>query len=243
MLAFIRLIRSVIFDILFYTLTTIYLAMFWPWIWLLPRQFTQNLFRWWTHGITVGLKFIVGLTYEVEGIENFKKAQESGNPVIVASRHESAWDTFIFARHLGRFAIVLKKDLLWIPLFGSYLKRLNSIAIDRKKVGTQAIRMLRDQAKQAVEKNLSILIFPEGTRCAPFEEKELQPGVSLLYQQINACVVPVSHNAGTFWGRRSKYKKPGHITLKFHEPIPPGLERENVLDQIKKTYHEPIHKL
>lgn len=224
--------RSWLFDILFYTLTPLYLLLFWPWIWVLPRSFTQKLFYIWVGSIVWGLRVVVGITHRVIGLEHLKAAQQNGQPVIVASRHESAWDTFIFARYVGNFAIVLKRDLLYVPLFGSYLKRLGSIAVDRRKVGAQSIRHVRDQGKKAAEDGLSILIFPEGTRCEPGEAKELQPGVALLSQQLQVPVVPVAHDAGACWGRRAMWKRPGVITLRFHPAIESGLDRPELLAKL-----------
>lgn len=225
-------LRSWVFDGLFYSLTFIYLSFFWPFIWVLPRCFTQKLFYIWVGGIVWGLRVLVGITHRVEGIEYYLEAKRSGHPVLIASRHESAWDTVIFARYLGDFAIMLKKELLSVPIFGSYLKRLGSIAVDRGKIGAQSIRDMRDQAQRAAEKGLTILIFPEGTRCDPGEAKELQPGVGLLYQQLDACVVPVAHNAGLCWGRRALCKKPGCITLRFQSVIGPGLHRTEMLEKV-----------
>jgi 1-acyl-sn-glycerol-3-phosphate acyltransferase len=225
-------LRSWLFDILFYSLTFLYLTFFRPLIWILPRPFTQKLFRVWTQGIVWGLRVFVGITHRVEGLEHYEAAKRLGHPVIIASRHESAWDTVIFALYLGDFAIVLKQELLRVPIWGSYLKRLGCIGIDRKKVGAQGIRHLRDQTQKVVEQGVSILIFPEGTRCEPGESKELQPGVGLLYTQLEACIVPVAHNAGLCWGRRAFYKKPGCITLRFLPPVKPGLSRTEVLEKI-----------
>lgn len=225
-------LRSWLFDILFYSLTFLYFLTFRCVIWRVPRSFTQTLFRVWVQAIVWGLRVIVGIKHQVEGLEHFEEAKRLGHPIIIASRHESAWDTLIFALYLDDFAIVLKQELLKVPLWGAYLKRLCSIGIDRKKVGAQGVRHLRDQAQQAVTQGLSILIFPEGTRCTPGEIKELQPGVGLLYQQLDACVVPVAHNAGTCWGRRARYKKAGCITLRFQPVIMPGLGRNEVLEKI-----------
>lgn len=228
----IQYLRSWLFDVLFYSLTTLYFLLFRLVIWRVPRSFTQTLYRVWVQAIVWGLRVIVGITHRVEGLEHFEAAKQLGRPIIVASRHESAWDTLIFALYLGDFSIVLKQELLRVPLWGSYLKRLCCIGIDRKKIGAQGVRHLRDQAQKAVEQGLSILIFPEGTRCTPGEIKELQPGVGLLYQQIDACVVPVAHNAGLLWGRRARYKKPGCITLRFQPAIEPGFGRQEVLEKI-----------
>lgn len=231
-------LRSWLFDFIFYTLTPLYLLLFWPWIWFFPRSFTQKIFYVWVGAIVWGLRIVVGITHHVEGLEHLNTVKRTGMPLIVASRHESAWDTFIFARYLGDFSIILKRELLWIPLFGSYLKRLGSIAVDRGKGGKQGIRRLRDQAQKTIDKGLSILIYPEGTRCEPGETRPLQPGVALLAQQLDACVLPVSHNAGVCWGRRALYKHAGHITLRFHAPISPGLTRHDMLEQLGKAIRQ-----
>ncbi|MBY0462537.1 MAG: 1-acyl-sn-glycerol-3-phosphate acyltransferase [Alphaproteobacteria bacterium] len=193
----------------------------------------MRIFTFWTKMNLKGLKYIVGLDYKIEGIENLKAATEQG-PCIIACKHQSAWETIIFAILSDKFQIVLKRQLMYIPLFGWYLRKLNSIVVDRD-AGSQAIKQLVHQSREAIKNDRSILIFPEGTRGKPGEPGVYQPGIAALYRDLNVPVLPVALNSGVFWGRRSPIKKPGVITLRFLKPIPSGLPRSEFTTQLEES--------
>jgi 1-acyl-sn-glycerol-3-phosphate acyltransferase len=160
---------------------------------------------------------MAGLRYRVRG-------QRLTSPAIYASKHQSAWDTMVFQILVLDAAFVLKRELLWLPLFGLYVWRGRHVAIDRAAGGQALRRMLKDGDRAQAE-GRSIVIFPEGTRTAPGADAPYFPGVAALYKRLGIPVVPVALNSGLFWGRRSFIKRPGTITLEFLEPIPPGLDR------------------
>ena len=176
--------------------------------------------RFWMRGLQVLLGAIVGLRYQVRGLQNLPD-----RPVIIASKHQSAWETVFF--HLVRVDTVigLKHELTRIPLFGWYLMIAHNIRIDRGGAA-KALRSLIEGAKTAVAEGCSILIFPEGTRVAPGDPPDYKPGVAALYKELEIPVVPVALNSGLFWGRQSFLKRPGTIAVEFLEPIAPGLERK-----------------
>lgn len=227
------LIRSVIFDLIFYVWTFVYLSILAPIMFLFPRSVTMGIFRCWVRMNLKGLKFLVGLDYKIEGIENLKAVTKDG-PCIIASKHQSAWETLVFAILLEDFQIVLKRQLMYIPLFGLYLRKINAIVVDRD-AGSQAIKALIHQGRGAIKNHRSILIFPEGTRGKPGEPGVYQPGVAALYRDLNVPVLPVALNSGVFWGRRSPIKKPGMITLRFLKPIPSGLSRPEFTSQLEES--------
>lgn len=227
------LIRSVLFDLVFYIWTAFYLSVLAPIMLLFPRSVTMHIFRFWTRANLKMLKIIVGLDYKIEGLENLKAATQDG-PCIVACKHQSAWETIIFSILLKDFQIVLKRQLIYIPLFGMYLKKLTAIVVDRD-AGSQAIKQLVHQSREAIKNNRSILIFPEGTRGKPGEPSVYQPGIAAIYRDLNVPVLPVALNSGVFWGRRSPIKKPGLITLRFLEPIPRGLPRAEFSKQLEEN--------
>lgn len=227
------LIRSVIFDLTFYVWTFFYLLILAPIMLLFPRSVTMSIFSFWVKMNLKWLKLIVGLDYKIEGIENLKAALKEG-PCIIACKHQSAWETIIFAILVEEFQIVLKRQLMYIPLFGMYLKKLNAIVVDRN-AGSQAIKQLIHQSREAIKNNRSILIYPEGTRGKPGEPAVYQPGIAALYRDLNVSVLPVALNSGVFWGRRSPIKKPGMITLRFLKPIPSGLSRAEFTSQLEES--------
>lgn len=167
----------------------------------------------WTHFNLWWLERCCGLHYQVEGTEHIP----AGN-AIVMSKHQSAWETMALQRIFGPQVWVLKRELLWVPLFGWGLALLEPIAIDRK-AGRKAVRQVVDQGIQRLRAGRWVVIFPEGTRVAPGERKRYGIGGALLAAQSGYPVVPVAHNAGEFWRRRSFIKYPGVIRVVIGAPI------------------------
>ncbi len=187
------------------------------------------------------LKLIVGLDYKILGKEKLDELLKNG-PVILACKHQSAWETLIFSTLVKRFVIVLKKQLMHIPGYGAYLSKLNSIVIDRSN-GAKSLKSMLAQGKKAIANNFSILIFPEGPRGQYGERGNYQRGVSIMYKELNVSVVPVALNSGKFWARRSKFKKPGCITMEFLDPIPAGLPRDEFLTLLEDRIEEGCARL
>lgn len=229
-------IRSFCFDTIFYSFSIITLIPLWLPIMLLPRIVCVFFYKTWGGIVLFLLKIIVGLDYRVIGRQKLEKALKNG-PIILACKHQSAWETIVFSVLVDRFVIVLKRQLLYIPGFGHYLLKLNSIVIDRSN-GIKSLKSLLKQGKNAIDKNFSILIFPEGTRGVYGEKGEYQSGISVLYQELKVPVVPIALNSGKFWARKSNFKKPGCITLEFLEPIPAGLPRGEFMHVLQERIEE-----
>ena len=174
------------------------------------------------------LKAIVGLTHEARGLDNIPR-----DGCIVAMKHQSAWDTLILPVVLDNPAIVLKRELLFVPFFGWYAARAGTIAIDRK-AGAGALRRMLERAQPLAAARRTIVIFPEGTRVAPGEHRPYQPGVAALYQALTLPVVPAAVNSGLYWRRRSFLKRRGRIVLEFLDPIPPGWPRDRLMAELEK---------
>jgi 1-acyl-sn-glycerol-3-phosphate acyltransferase len=148
----------------------------------------------------------------------------SAGPAVYALKHQSAWETIAFPALAPPISGVLKRDLLVIPIYGWYMRRLGMVPIDRS-AGAGAIRELMRRAKDETARGRSIMIMPEGTRLPPGRAGRYHPGVAAIYGHLGLPVVPVALNSGLFWGRRSLVLKPGTVTMEFLEPIPPGMER------------------
>ena len=213
------MIRSLFFNILFY-LGTFFISFF-GLPFLIFKAAGFSIARLWTRWVMWVLKVTVKITYKIEGVI-------PKGPILILSKHQSAWETIIFNILIDRPAYILKEELMWIPLFGAYLKATKMIALDRK--GTlQALKKLIRDGKSIIESGRSIVMFPEGTRSAPGEEGHYKKGAYLMYKNLNVAALPVALNSGVFWPRRTFMKYPGQITMKFLKPIPPGLKEDEFM--------------
>ena len=153
------------------------------------------------------------LVHEVEGLENIPD-----QPCLVLSKHESAWETISLQLYFHPHAWVLKRELLWLPLFGWALATMGPIAIDRGS-GRRAVEQVVSQGIERLKSRFWVIIFPEGTRVAPGVRRRYRMGGALLAQKAGCQVVPVAHNAGDFWSRNSVIKYPGTIRMVIGPPI------------------------
>jgi 1-acyl-sn-glycerol-3-phosphate acyltransferase len=168
----------------------------------------------WSRLLLRSLKVLCGLDYRLSGIENLPQ-----EPCILMAKHQSAWETIAVPGVIPRpQAWVLKRELMRVPFFGSALRALHPIAIDRK-AGRQAMRQLLQEGKAQLEQGRSILVFPEGTRVAVGAATPFNIGGALLAEKSGAPVVPIAHNAGVFWKRRGLRKLPGCIDMVIGPPI------------------------
>ncbi len=214
------LLRSAAFNLSFYAVSTIIVIAATP-LFLCPRRLTLWLIKGWSTLTLWLLKALAGTGYIVRG-----NLPEGG--VLVASKHQSMWDTIVMTAILNDPALVMKRELLWIPFYGWYAYKAGMIAIDRG-AGSAAIRRLIAQGKAAVAAGRPVVIFPEGTRAAPGMKLDYKPGAAALYRQLGVTCVPAAVNSGLFWGRRGFTRKPGTIVLEFLEPIPAGLDRKSFM--------------
>ncbi len=217
-------LRSAAFNLAFYTMSVVAVITVTPAL-LMPRHFTHGAIRWWSHTTLRLLRVLAGTNYEVRGTL-------PEGAVLVASKHQSMWDTIAMTAILDRPAMVLKRELLWIPFYGWYAQKARMIAIDRG-AGSQAIRRLIAQGKAALAEKRPIVIFPEGTRSAPGSKLDYKPGVAALYRQLDVPCVPAAVNSGLFWGRRGFLRRPGTIIVEFLEPIPAGLDRKSFMETLE----------
>ncbi len=180
---------------------------------------------------------ILGITCEVRGQENI-----TYQPVIYASKHQSAWDTLIFLSLLKYPAYVLKRELLSIPLWGWYLWRMGMIAIDRS-AGASSIKHMIKQAKRVAHRGRPIVIFPEGTRKTPGAPPRYHPGTVALYSMLHLPVIPVALNSGVYWGKDAFFKRPGKIIIEFLPPIAPGLDKQEFSATLERTIETASQRL
>ncbi len=219
-------LRSLLFNLAFNLWTALIVIVGLPTL-LFSYRAVYGLGRMWVAVTLRLLKALVGLEHRAVGLENMNKG-----PAIYAVKHQSTWDTLVFALYLHFPAYVLKRELLYLPFFGILLLRAGMIPVDRRGRASALKRMLA-VAKRRREEGRDLLIFPEGTRVAPGQHRPYQPGVAALYGHLDLPVVPVALNSGLFWGRRSFIKKSGTITLEFLPAIPPGLSRKAFMAELE----------
>lgn len=221
-------LRSILFNIAFYTWGAIASLLMSPTL-LISRRATYVANQIWIKGVFGLMTHVMGIHLEVRGRENI-----STRPCIYASKHQSALETMVFHHILHDPAIVLKRELMWIPFFGWYFQRLGMIPISRDKTkGSKSLRDMLKACQVAIDRNQPIVIFPEGTRSAPGITGKYQSGVASIYSHLKIPVVPVALNSGTFWPRRGFLKKPGTVVIDFLDEIPPGLSRQEFMTMLE----------
>lgn len=230
-------LRSLLFNLYFYLLTAL-MAVFGLPILAMPWRWVMRYSHLWTRLTLFGLKLICRLDYRIVGRDNLPDG-----PCLVACKHQSAWETMVLPNIALSFgSCVMKRELLSLPLFGWYLQRSGQIAIDRRG-GAKALKDMVAKAKAAIAEKRPIVIYPEGTRTPPGEQRPYHAGVAALYKSLKLPVVPVALNAGLFWGRQAFYKRPGTITLEFLPPIPPGLPREAFMTELRERIESASARL
>ncbi|MGH8324923.1 MAG: lysophospholipid acyltransferase family protein, partial [Steroidobacteraceae bacterium] len=219
------ILRSTIFILWFALVSATLAILFLPAL-AMPRQVTEWMARRWTAATLWGLRVICGLRYEVRGT-----IPPPGR--LIAVKHMSMWDTMAIHYLLHDPAIVLKRQLLFVPFYGWYLLRAGMISVSREG-GASALKRMAELAKAQFALGRSVVIFPEGTRKRAHAPPDYKPGVAALYGQLGVDCVPVALNSGLFWtGPVGFLKKPGRIAIEFLPPIPPGLKRREFMDKLQ----------
>ena len=229
-------IRSALFNILFIGWTIFLLSTLWL-LMPIPKQNFRKAVALWPHGSFPLMRYLLGLTFEQRGLENIPN-----EPVIYASKHQSAWDTMYFLWHHEDNAYVMKGELNRIPFWKWYMDKCQHVVVDRRG-GTSAMREMISSTKSILADKRSVIIFPEGTRVAPGETRRYHPGIAALYSQTKATVIPVALNSGYFWGRRHFVKKPGVLTIQFLPPIPKNMERKAFMKELETRIESATRKL
>lgn len=224
------LFRSLLYYLLFSLNLLVFCIVFLP-LFIMPRSIGIRVLRIWARLSQEILFYSCKIDYEVIGINKIPNQK-----ILIASKHQSTWETINFIHILSQTPIIMfKKELLFIPLFGLYALKFGNIAINRK-VGSYAIKDMIKKAKKTLQNNRPILIFPEGTRQDILSESSYKRGILALYKSLNIPCVPVALNSGKYWPRNTIKKIPGKITVEFLDPIPPGMAD----DQFMKILQDQI---
>jgi 1-acyl-sn-glycerol-3-phosphate acyltransferase len=229
-------LRSIVFNVLYLLWSVVIHVVCLPLL-LAPAAWVWKAVHLWVGGTLLLLRVCCSLGCRELGLEHFPHG-----PAIIAAKHQSAWETLFLSSRLDRPALILKRELLSIPLFGWFLRKAGMIAVDRSGKAAALKQMVRD-ANRAFAEGRQIIIFPEGTRVAPGVHKPYQPGIAALYGQLNVSVVPVALNSGLYWGRQAWTKKPGRILIEYLPAIPPGLDRKAFMAELEARLEPASRKL
>jgi len=224
-------LRSVLFAVLQTVLTVVFSL-----IALLTFPFSARIryrtITLWNRIVVWLAKVVCGIRYRVIGLENLP-----GTPAVVMAKHQSAWETIALPVLLPPMALVIKRELLWVPFFGWGMAMLSPIAINRAE-GRAALKQIVEQGRARLAEGFGVMIFPEGTRMAPGEIGRYGIGGAWLASHVNALVVPVAHNAGELWPKNSFLKHPGLITLSIGPAINAAGMKPDALNEQVKTWIE-----
>ena len=240
---FFNIIRSILFNIHFLLLTSVLVIVMLPCLFL-PFWFVRNVAKLWCYILTTGMSLWLGVKIKILGNSSSKK------PVIYAVKHHSAWETIICTGIFNMPSIVMKRELMFLPIIGLYFLKGGSIPITRSN-NLQSLKKISKMAKRAINKGRSVLIFPQGTRVplnSSTEDFPYLPGVYFIYSQLKIPVVPVVHNAGILWPKNSFIKYPDKvksktITLEILKEIPVGLEKNKFMNTLEHTIETSTNTL
>lgn len=191
----------------------------------------NDLISGWARSMMWWLKVTCNIRHEITGIENIPNS-----PSIILGKHQSTWETFAFQAIFPTQVYVLKRELLWIPIFGWGLAMSSPIAINRSS-GREALKQLVEKGKDRLAKGLWVVIFPEGTRIAPGKRGKYHIGGAWLATHTKTQVLPVAHNAGNFWPK-GFIKKPGVIQMHIGSPIQTTHLKTEALNQQVESWIE-----
>jgi 1-acyl-sn-glycerol-3-phosphate acyltransferase len=215
----VMIVRSVAFNICFYLNTLVFLIIALP-TFFLPYQAIVEVAKAWGRVNLVLLRVVAGVGFELRGREKIPQGA-----VIVAAKHQSAWETFALLHLFDSPTFIMKRELQWIPIFGWLTIKGRMVAVDRR-AGSQALVQMAERARIELARGRQLIIFPEGTRRPVGAEPRYKHGVSYLYAAEGVPCLPVALNSGVFWPRRSILRRPGTVVVEILDPIPPGLDKD-----------------
>ncbi len=221
-------LRSFIFNIVCYSTLTVG-CIFNSLVGLVSPKATIKIWNYTFIPFLVwSLKHLAGIEIEIRG-----KQYMMQEDCIYAGKHESALETYVLSNYIKRASFVLKKELTYIPIFGWAQYFYGMIPVDRS-AGSAAMKNMLRSAKDRLQDDRPLIIFPEGTRRKPGQEPCYKPGVALLYQNLNVPVIPIAVNTGFFWKKSSFMRYPGKVIFEFMEPLPAGMDKKTFMSELQK---------
>lgn len=211
-------LRSILFNIAFYFNLIGRMIVFSPYYFLADRKAAWSVPKNWVMANHRLQEKIVGTTFEIEGLENIPPGG-----YIFAPKHQSFWDAYGLLPWLDDPVYILKRELMWIPLFGQYISKMKMIPVNRGARGKVMAEVL-ERTKREIESGRQLIIYPEGTRRPAGARPDYKYGIARLYRDLDVPVVPVVMHPGLFWPRRKFLRYPGHFKVQILPPIEAGLD-------------------
>ena len=232
------LLKSLLFNLFLYLGITIVFLIALPSLFL-PSKITLIFGKFLGHYVVFVVRIFLNTKVEFKGIENIPKTEK----YFVASAHQSMFETFALQSVLDYPVFILKKELLKIPLFGLYLKKIKSIEIVRDTTTKDNLNFFEKVASIIKNESRPLLIFPQGTRLKPDERLPFKKGVGRIYEALNISCIPIALNSGKVWPKKGIIKYPGKITVSFLEPIKPGLNKDEFIKSLEEKIYNEIKNI
>lgn len=221
--------RSLLFSALFYLNLAAHMVIFAPVVFFGRDAVCWWVTKRWAKTSLWLLRVVTGTRASITGQANIPRGA-----AIIAAKHQAFWEVFALVPELHRPTFILKQELMRIPLFGWYARRLKMIPVDRDKRGA-ALNSILQGAAEAIAAGRQIIIFPEGTRTRPGVAPTYRPGVHFLYSRLNVPLIPVALNSGVYWPLGDFKRRPGTVLAEFLPALAPGLDRHELLSRLKGT--------
>ena len=230
--------RNIIFSIFFFFGIILISLIFLPSL-LMPQKvviFGGKLMGYWS---SFCLKFFLSTKITIKGLENINQNQK----FFIAASHQSMFETFFLQTIFNGPIFILKNELLQIPIFGWYLKKIGSISIRRNKITKENLGFLDDIIKHVNESNRPLIIFPQATRVLPYERPPFKKGVGKIYEQLKIECLPLAINSGVVWPKTGKKKSDKEIIVSILSPIKLGHDKETFLKILEKNIYDELNKV
>jgi 1-acyl-sn-glycerol-3-phosphate acyltransferase len=231
-----NLVRSIAFNVLFYLNTALWLIIALP-TFVLPYRAILEVAKAWGRTNLVLLRLVAGIDYEIRGREKLPRG-----PLIVAAKHQSAWEVFALLPLFRSPTFIMKRELQWVPIFGWYTIKGRMVPVDRG-AGGPALNRMAELARIELARDRQLIIFPEGTRRPAGAEPRYKYGVAHLYAAEGVPCLPIALNSGLFWPRRSLRMRPGTVLVEILDPIAPGLDRDEFFARLQQEIESATARL
>jgi 1-acyl-sn-glycerol-3-phosphate acyltransferase len=229
------MIRNFLFSLFFFLGIIFISLMFLPSIFLPKRivLFGGKIMGYWT---SLCLQFFLSTKIIIKGKENIIKNKK----FFIAASHQSMFETFFLQTIFNSPVFILKKELLMIPIFGWYLKKIGSISIKRNKVSKENLGFFNDISKQISSSDRPLIIFPQGTRLQPEDRTPFKKGSSRIYEELKISCQPIAINSGNTWPKKGSKKTNTILTISILKAIEPGLEKNIFLRKLESVIYSEL---
>ena len=232
------MIRNFLFSLFFFTGIIFISLVFLPAIFL-PKKIVLlggKIMGYWT---SLCLQVFLSTKIIIKGKENIIKDKK----FFIAASHQSMFETFFLQTIFNSPVFILKKELLMIPIFGWYLKKIGSISIKRNKISKENLSFFDDISKQVSSSDRPLIIFPQGTRLLPGERAPFKKGSSRIYEELKISCQPIAINSGYTWPKKGSKKISTILTISILKPIEPGLKKEIFLKELESVIYSELNVL